>query len=344
MENDTITLVSTTDTAEDVQASLTGVAAPVADPAAEPAKTEEPVADPAKPEGETQAQKDERRASRRETRKATIQEEIDELTRQKHNTRRDVEAEQARLAELRGQLAEIGGRATPPARTQPAAEPQGVSRPKPALEAVDADGKRIYDTYEAWVDDTGAWHREQSLLETRRLLEEREHADRVRIEREKAFRVDSEYLATYENHLEAFRERTPTFDADLLAAKEDVVEVVQELGPNALNVIDRYTTVDAENGPALVHYLATNPDEMRRIAGLPVPLQLAALGKLDGKLDAASPSPNGPALRVPPQTKAPKPMTPLGSSPTASVTTDPEKETYQQWKERRNREEAAARR
>lgn len=380
-----ITIVSTTDSPEQVQAALTGK--PAADPApatpsaetpaaATPADADaEPATPPAAPDAdaapatppasETPEQKAEReaqeqltatRANRREKRKQSIQEEINELVARRGSVRRDVEAEEARIAELRAKRealengttpAAAAPPATPPATapaTPPAAGTPVFDKPQPKIDDKNEDGSAKYPNYDDWVIGLTNWSNERAEFiaehKATEKLTAKERADRARIEHETAVRAQSETLATYQSKLAEFRKATPTFDADYQDAAEDIEAIQQELGPNSLDVIDLYTTRDADNGPAMVHYLVTHPDEMKRIAALPAPLQLAALGKLDGRFDDASPTARRPV--APPVTRAPEPIKPLGSSPTPAVTPDPDNETYEEYKARRNREELAA--
>ena len=81
----------------------------------------------------------------------------------------------------------------------------------------------------------------------------------------------------------------PDFDAVLEKASDAVRDLQDELGPNALNIIDGFTTIDAENGAAIVYHLAKNPSEMARIAKLHPRQQVAALAKLDAGLGTKHP-------------------------------------------------------
>jgi hypothetical protein len=375
MGDSDIVITSTTDSDADVMAAMTGTpapavpetpaapdaAAPPAPPATPPATppVPPPAADPAPavpavPETAEQATERERKSAR-ERRHEKIQSEIDKDLERKRHARQDADAEEARLADLRRQRTELeaagGGTPTPPAAPgpgQPAADPvlatleAAAAQPKPKLEDVDGQGRPKFANYEEWMDAANEWYRVQNTLtaeRTKRDVNVRlETAERERIDRDTATRAQQHVYALHLEHVETFKQRVPDFDAVLLAAKEDVDEIIADLGPNALNAIDRYTTEDAGVlGPAIIHHLATHPAEMRRIAELPIPLQLAALGKIEARLETASTTPPGPAS-VPPVNAAPEPITPVGSTPTAS-TVDPDKEDFRSYVARRNREE-----
>jgi hypothetical protein len=357
---DDITLVSSTDSDEQVAAALAGPTAdtsavkkpaapetpapaapatpevpatpetpaaevpPVVDPSAEPVV--EPVVEPPKPETNS-----ERRARK-------IQAQIDDATRRKHDAARAADAEEARYKELKAKREAL--------EATPAAVPAADKRPQ--LADLNADGTPTYANYEEWVEASHVWSEEKATkaIATARteieasLVEKQTTADRARIEHDTAARAEQDALASYETHLVGFRATHADFDAVLASATEHVAELVEDYGPDVLNVVDRYAIYDADNGPAINHFLAAHPDELRRIVALPVPQQLAALGKLDERLNAATSTP-APAAR-PAVSSAPAPIKPVGGSPTSS-TVSPEDESYTAYKARREREERVAR-
>ena len=247
MPDDTITLISTTDTPEQVQEALTNKPAEKPaetsgeTPAAETPAAETPPAD-APPADETPEQREERETKeaseagrklgeRAAKRKKSIQEEIDELTRSKYAARRDVEAEEARLQELRHQRQQL--EPPPEAKREdrrPAAQaktegPEGTEgRSEPKLDAVDEQGNAKYATYEDYLSDHAVWTREEAILAARTVLEQEKAADRDRIERESTTRAVNERLAHYNNNLETFKKTHADFDA----AFEDAKEAVQD--------------------------------------------------------------------------------------------------------------------
>jgi hypothetical protein len=371
---DDITLVSSTDSPEEVQAALTGktveavkaeneaaaaaakAAEPPPVPAAKPAadaKAETP-AEPAAPANETPEQKAEReRTAPWQKRLNKIQTQIDEFTEKKHQTRREAEQEELRLANLRREAAELeaklaAGKSATPAPAAAADKTPTLSDapsvPAPKLEDLNADGSPKFKNYEAWMDAHSEWTiaeaARRSEAVAKRAAEEARNADRARIERATADRETQNALAHYGTRLEEFKTTHADFDAVVDAAQPIAQGIVEDLGPDAFAIIDRYTTVDADNGPGIVYYLAQHPAEMERIAKLSPPLQLAALGKIDARLEAAS-TPARPPVAAP-VTKAPEPIKPVGSSPTTSGVA-PDDEDYQAYKARRNAEERAAR-
>jgi len=360
MPDDTITLVSTTDTPEQVIAALTGkpeATKPAEAKPAEPAKPAAetppgettPAAEPAAPVEETTEQREERETkeaseagSRLAKRKAKIQDEIDELTRSKHSVRRDVEAEEARLAEILAKRQSVEGTTAPPAATAATTTTTTEGRDEPKLDAVDDKGNAKYATYEDYLSDHGKWIREEAVREAKQIVEQERAAERERIERDSASRVVNERVATYNTALDAFKKTHADFDAAFEEAKESVQETLVAIGPHALKVVDGFTVFDAEDGPALTYYLLKHPDELKAIALKAPQQQLVHLAKLDERLRQGNAKKTGTSPAAAPTTKAPEPIKPVGSGPTATtVATD--EEPYQDFKVRRERELRARR-
>jgi len=355
MPDDTITLISTTDTAEQVQAALTmKPAKPETPPAADAKPAETPPAAPAAeepvtPPEETPEQAEEREAKeasdagrRLSKRKKSIQDEIDDLTRSKHTVRRDVEAEEARLADLRRQRQELESAKPPEGKpeTPPAKPAEG--RVEPKVDAVDADGNAKYATYEDYLSDHAVWTREEAILATRKLIDDDRLAERERIERDSVSRAVTERLATYNTNLDAFKKTHADFDAAFEDAKEAVQDTLVALGPQALKVIDGYTVFDAEDGPALTYYLLKRPDELKAIALKPPQQQLVHLARLEERIRPTGAKKTGPPAVTATETRAPEPIKPVGSGPTATTVSSDE-ESYQDYRARRERELRARR-
>jgi hypothetical protein len=347
MPDDTITLVSTTDSAEEVQAALTN--RPVV-AAVEEAAGEAPAGDEVAEANETPEQteaRENREASQAggalAKRKTKLQKDIDEQVWRKNALRKDAEAEEARLYELRRQRQELEAAAAPapvptpePAPAAAAAADAPLGRPEPKLDALGADGDAKYATYEDYLSDHAAWSKEEAILAAKQVFAEKEQADRVRIERESTSRVVNDRLATFNTQLEAFKKTHADFDATFAETKEAVQETLVGIGPNALKVIDGFTVFDAQDGPALMYYLLKRPDELKAIALKAPPQQLVHLARIDERLKPAGAKRNGPSAASV-DTRAPEPIRPVGSGPTAtSVPLD--EESYQDYKLRRSRE------
>jgi hypothetical protein len=348
---DDITLVSSTDSDEQVAAALAGTpekpAAPATPetPAPDAPATPEVPATPETPAGEEPAVADPdaepvveaakpETTSERRIRK--IQATIDAETRRKHDASRAADAEEKRYQDAKAKREAL--------ETAP---PAAATDERPKLADLNEDGSPKFANYEEWLEASHAYSEskvEKTLATARAEIEasvtqKQTAADRARIEHDTAVRVENEALASYESHLEGFKATHADFDAVLTSATEHVMELVEDFGPDVLNVVDRYAIYDADNGPAINHFLASHPDELRRIVALPIPQQLAALGKLDERLKSATPTP---ARTKPAVSSAPAPIKPVGGSPTSS-TVPLEDEPYPVFKARREREERVAR-
>lgn len=350
MGDNDLTIVSSTDSDEDVALALGAApvaAAPVPDPKDVPdpeaaaAAADEKVeaeADPTPPEPKEKAETPSERRIRK------IQESIADATRRKHEAKREADAEEARYAEAKKKREALEASPTPAAAAADAAAEQ-----RPKLNDLNPDGTPKYANYEEWVEAGHVWtdtRAEKKIAEARAEIEatltkKQIAQQRESTEHEAAIRVEQEALAGYDTQLSAFKAEHADFDAVLTSATETVAELVEDFGPDVLNVVDRFAIYDAENGPAINHYLASHPDDLRRIVALPIPQQLAALGRLDERL---APAKTKPAARTakPAISRAPAPIQPVGGSPTSS-TVPLEDEPYPVYKARREREERAAR-
>jgi hypothetical protein len=336
MANDDITLVSTTDSPEQVQAALTGK--PVAEtpapdapppppaeptpPAESPADADTPAEPPADETPEQKAAREEQDASeagrKLNKRRAQIQHDIDELIYARGTARRDVEAEEARLAELKRQRAELEAATTPKTDAKADAKADGL-RSEPKLDAVDKDGNAIYPTYEDFLSDHSKWTDERAALTAKQVIEQERKTDRARIERESVDRAVHERLALYHHNLEEFKKTHADFDAVFAETKADLQDALVAVGPDALKVVDGYTIFDAENAPALTYYLLKHPEELKAIVVKPPQQQLIHLVRVEERLRAeGAPPPARPPV-APPETKAPTPIKPVGSGPTATT-------------------------
>lgn len=345
MPDDTITLVSTTDTPEQVTAALTGKPAPET-PAGETPETPEGTP----PATETPEQKDNREASeaggRLAKRKQKFQDEIDELTRSKYNVRRDVEAEEARLADLRRQREALEQsapeRKPAPRAAAPADTAADDALPEPKLDAVDDAGTAKYATYEDYLSDHAKWTKAQAEAAARQVIAQEREADRARIERESSNRAVHGRLADYNTRLEEFKKTHADFDAAFADAKAEVQETLVAIGPDALKIVDGYTVFDADDGPGLAYYLLKHPEELKAVALKAPPQQLIHLARLEERIRQGGASTKPARPPAAPETKAPEPIQPVGSGPTAT-TVPSDGESYQDYKVRRERELRARR-
>lgn len=132
---------------------------------------------------------------------------------------------------------------------------------------------------------------------------------------------------------DAFKAVTPDFD--------EVVEgAAIETGPHIAQYL-----VESEMGPHLGYHLAKNPDEITRLRKLSPSRQMAELGKLEVKLEAAkAPAPangaNGARPAASDVSRAPAPISPLEGKSTP-VTKDPSQMSVSELREYRRQEARA---
>ena len=236
----------------------------------------------------------------REGRKASIQQEIDDLTRAKYDTRREVEQAHAELARLRAERSALDQRPATSAPSATEGTPQTEPRPQPAsvpdwkryLALPDAPTADQFETY----DDFMA-ARAQFIADRR--YEDREQESRQRQS------VDSMTQAHF-GRLQRARD-----DAALGARLSSVPADMETSRP-----INDYI-VRSELGPELLVHLSEHSDIRQRILTLHPIEQIRQMGILEGTLQASAAVHSGPAV-TPNVSKARPPIKPVGSAPVAS--------------------------
>lgn len=328
-------------------------------PAEEPAKQPETPAAPV--EGEQQTGDDaaeaakaseaartlaERKKSRRERREESIQSEINNLTKQRELLRQEVLAEQARVAAARA--AAKPETAPPPPADDPEPHPDN------------------FDTYEKYVRAAGRWEARQESRRLQAEVDKKLEDDRKSREAASLERGRQDVIAQHDARMAAARAAHADYDqviaqnADLevppafyqaipfspvgaevmyhFAKHPDVADALLDL-PISAPMRDAIMDSTATLAPKLLSFLASNPDECRRVASLSPRAALKEMGKLEARLDVA---PSGPTPAAKPVTSAPPPIKPVGSSATATTLTT--RELAQQGRgrefmDRRDREE-----
>lgn len=287
---------------------------------AEQAKEEEPPADGEEPPDEPRLTRRERRARDPEVRRRA-QDKIASLE-------ATVEAQGKLLTGI------AAGAASPPAADAEEAPGAEEAAPAPRLEDYD------YDT-SAWSEALTSW------TETR-LNAESEKAEKARTEdaeRESAAR-HQQALTTFRDREEAARERHDDYDE--LVYDEDL----------PVHAAAAAMIFEAEAGPEIAYYLASNPDEAAKIAAMSDARAALAIGRIEARVLAEQAAPasepdetetppaeqaeaaeEAPQQRPPqprraPTTQAPEPIpTVLGGG--AAVTRDPSKMSMDEYREGR---------
>lgn len=144
-----------------------------------------------------------------------------------------------------------------------------------------------FDDYSNYIEAIADWKAEQKFRE----FESKREADRVANDRKQVF-------SAHAKRVESFAEKTEDF--------QEVIESVDDI--HASDTVQE-VIVSSENGPKIMYELAKNREEYARICKLP-PLSAAReLGKIEARLDSKPPEKSKPKK----VTKAPEPITPVGS-------------------------------
>lgn len=201
-------------------------------------------------------------------------------------------------------------------RTKSNPEPEKKANDeKPDLNKPKAE---TFATHDEYVEALTDWKLDQKLLERER--KQKEHA------------VKSESETKINTH----RARVDEFSK----SKEDWDDVTEVFSKAPISITLQEAVVNSDHGPEMLYELGKDPKELKRILALP-PIQAAmALGKIESRYSKSNPS-NDKKLT----TKAPPPVTPVkgkGSSATKSIY-DADKMTQREWDQLRN-EQIKARR
>lgn len=345
-----LTLVSTTDPVEAVQAALgvTPDAAAAAVAAATPAATAPVVETPAAPVAVTPAVEEtpvaaapvvetpKPGAKPRVEKGNSLQGRIDELVRERDTARGLTAAHEAELTALRAKVTELAG------PTQPKVEPQQTTEapPKPKVED--------FPDYDAFMEASIQYHA--------RIIA----ADQVK----EALAAQATTTAQTQQQ-QAVVEVIKQHEARVEAAKgryDDFAEVVGQPNIN-ISTVMRDQIMISDVGPDVAYYLASHPDEREKIAALGnSPAAIRAMGKLEQKVETelaarpaaaasasvattdavstpAAPTPAAepakPAPAAPAATRAPDPINPLGGG-NVTTTVRPDSMSfadYKKWRE-----------
>lgn len=143
------------------------------------------------------------------------------------------------------------------------------------------------------------------------------HADYVKAlvknERDKQKRSDEQESLKKETQakINTFNQRVDEF----VAKHKDYHDLVADCADIAVGSAIQNVILESENGPELIYALAKDPEELERIASLPVALGLRELGKFEARLLGTKEEPSQKKLI----TKAPAPIEPV--APRATTTT-----------------------
>ena len=311
----TVTPESMLEEVREAEAPTGDDAAPAADPDAPPAEAAPATDKPAEPPKKKTAAE----------RQAELQAQINALTRSRHELRRAVEAEEARLAKLKADQA---------APAAPAASDDG-----PTWAAFEAEGKSWDEYATAWRAHVKAEALREGKAEAARLVDERLQQQQAQTAEQTALEAYRARLATVKATRPDFQDvvdaglgdvpQTPFMTAFVmdhpkgpdvlyqLAQAPEVAHTLATISPSFTDVI--WQVVKDETDPyPLLQYFAQHPDEVASLVAAPARTALLALGKLSARLSPLSPDGANASRTGTPSvaavTRAPAPIRPVGGT------------------------------
>ncbi len=253
----------------------------------------------------------------REGKSKSIQAEIDANVARRETAKREADAEEARLNNIRSQGTTRTDNGQAHRSDQPAVSSD--DDPEPTLESVGNDENKFLREY-------GKWEMREAARE---VLSRRD----ARLQQQFAAQTAQQQTAAA---LETF---SATLDTNVGAAKraaflQQVDPIAKQLvpygslapgqRPTGLTAIADSVIASSIPDKLLLHFTA-NPTEFARIGGLHPNQALREVGILEGRLGVAAAS-LGPASR-PKGSSAPPPSKPIGGSPSVSVDEDEDVDT-----------------
>jgi hypothetical protein len=140
--------------------------------------------------------------------------------------------------------------------------------------------------------------------------------ERKRIQDERAEKDRQEHISRIQAEAQRVRKEFPDFDSVMENAKDTEADIVPQF---VLNYV-----YESDHSALVAYHLAKNPEETQRIAKLPPIRGLAELGKLEERLTTKAEAKEPPKER----TGAPPPITPISSTSSGTVNTDPSKMSF----------------
>ena len=258
-----------------------------------------------------------KKLSSRETKARSIQAEIDRDVARRETAKREADAEESRLAQLRAERARGDAVGAPTARSAASAATASEDDPEPTLESCDNDENKFLRAYSKWEMREAA---REVLGKTEAKRREQEAVTAQQRSVETALATFSQNLDTAvgKDKREAFLKQVDPVSSRLVP--------YGSLAPG--QPVTGYTaiadSVIASSIPdkLLLHFVA-HPDDFDRIGTLTPNAALREVGILEGSLRVTAAS-RGPASRPLVASAAPPPTKPLGGSP--SVSSDAEDE------------------
>lgn len=184
-----------------------------------------------------------------------------------------------------------------------------------------ADGKPNPDNYETQAEYL------EALTDWK--VEARDKAREAKAQETEAKTKQETQLQQFKSREDGFREATADYDAVINQAIADDTP----MSPALWSEIQ-----DHEHGPALLYYLAQNPDEAERLAGMNATQVAREVGRLESRF---VPSADGgqqqqqQQRQAAPVSKAPKPPSMVGKQSTQTSEKDPDQMSPEEWRQYR---------
>jgi hypothetical protein len=282
------------------------------EPSPEPTPEPEPEPDETKPAAVAEPKIDKRT---REGKKLSIQQQIDADTARRYEAKQAADAEEARLAKIR---ADIASATAPPKPAETTAAPP-VTRSEyerykamPGAPDINKYGEAGYEAYQFDV---------AAFVAEKRFEELSQRAEQNRVIRERS--------AGFQTRVQAEAAKDPAF--------------LQRLNETPIDTRVIPYLHNHKQGEDVMVYLVEHPDIAQQLTLLNPIEQIGQIGEIAGELKArASAASSGPA-RPPAISNAKPPIKPLGSSPTVSDDVDPDSLSFEEHFKRENARDAKAR-
>lgn len=311
-----VQIVSTTDSLEQVNAALGGLApkeskeetqtapAPKEEQGEKDAKASEALEEVSE-ESEDQKSKDsddhdedskEEDGEKNQKRKPGIEKKISKLTRRVSEKEQEIE----RLRQENDALRRV---------TKPAEEAL-----KPEVKLSDEPKAEDFDTHADYIKAVAKW----TLKTEAQAAESKKQAEASA----------SEYKKLQEAHISRLQEFVKTqTDFD-----EVIADYLADHGDMKFSDTLEEAILTSDLGPAIVYELARNPDELKRINSLGVVQAGKEIGKLEAKLAKAQESSKTVETKI---TKAPPPLKPVGSAKSGALIKSIDEMSFQEYKKAR---------
>lgn len=196
------------------------------------------------------------------------------------------------------------------------------SKAQPTKAEAKAPERKDFESDEAFWDAKIEWKAAEAV-----------QADRVERAREQAVEAERAVQADFERRRESGKKQIADWD-EVMAEVDD--------GVKANQTITHYLRRDADDPAALMYHFAKHPDELDELNSLRPSKAIAALGKLEAKLEAKEVIPPKVKADAPAKPRAPEPIAPLANGAGGPVQKSLEDWTVQDHKDYEDARRASA--